>query len=169
LTNISNDTVVINDLGIELPTQVSLDIRPRYSDEQILGSSSLIEAIDARAFSLAVDGVSTTFPQLVVLLTYLNRINHETLPTLIHEISQPSFYTVTRDSKGLVASVIGYTDETMVLKVREEIYTRIPNSIAITSITTHQYNTSGNIVSTEINYPMRDTTNKISNYTATKS
>jgi hypothetical protein len=169
LTNVSSSAAIISDLGIELPVEGSLDLRPRYSDQQILGSAGLSEGLSAGNFSLAVDGVSSTFSQLVTILTYLNQTSHEILPTLKHALSQPAYVTVARNVSGLVTSVTSYTDATMTQKIREEIYTRSPNSVAIASVTTNQYDTSGNLLTTEVDFPTRDTSNKVVNYSATTS
>jgi hypothetical protein len=169
LTNTSSNTAIIADLGIELPAQASFDLRPKYSDEQMINSVGLPAAMEAGTFSLTVDGASTSFTQLIAILTYLNKAAHEALPTLKHSISQPSFYSVTRDSKGLITAITGYTDSTMVQKVREEIYARVANSITITTITTHQYDASGNLVVTEVDYPARDGNNRVVSYSAATS
>lgn len=145
LTNNTLEVQKISDLGIELSSDESINIRETFSDERIVGSADLNTQMNAGNFVCQINSSSRTYSQLIQYLTYLSQLKHENLPTLSHGLYKTSYFSVTKNLDGQTEKITHYGDENKTLKIREEVVNRDLDG-RVTSITTTQYDSSGNAI-----------------------
>lgn len=160
LSNETQNTQIIHDLGIELQSEESTDIRPMFGDERIIASLDLATQMIASNFTCRVNSVTYTSAQLIAYLSYLSQARHEALPTLSHSLYKTSHFTVTRDSNNQAQSISCFNDENKTMKIREEVIVRDMNR-RVLSIVTTQYDLNGNAVQESTMTVNRDANGKM--------
>jgi len=148
-TNINNGPIKVDDLGLYLENQESIDLEELFIPDEILSSEDVEPLLTNNAATAEIDGSPAQWSDIVAYFKKLTELEHEALDTLTHELSENLFFESIKDVNGQTQSIVYYTDSTRLLKVREEEILRDSVGRAQTIIV-KQYNLSGNIVKQDI-------------------
>lgn len=148
LENIHTEQIIIQDLGIELNPQEKIELLTNFTRDEILLSQDLEIIYNNGYISFTLDSESKTFIQIIKTLAGLTESNHETLDTLKHSLSEPSYFQIERNISEDVEKIVYYKDNTLNVKIREdEIVRNIDDDVI--QIIKRQYDSLGNVIETE--------------------
>lgn len=148
MENIHADIVTIPDLGTQLESNESVDMLSNYTRHEILESQDLETIWDNGFVVFTIDGTPSTLVQVIKAITGMTEIEHENLDTLKHGLSEKAYFTVERNIQEDVEKIVHYTDNTKVIKIREDEIVRNINEDVIQLIK-RQYDSSGTIIKVE--------------------
>ncbi len=116
----SLDSVMINDLGLELELNQQVNLLECFSPQEIVQSQDLEPLYNSSLISFMLDNEDATLVQIIQSLTGLSEYKHGKLNTLKHELSEQSFFQVERDINDDVKKIVYYKDNTLAVKIRED-------------------------------------------------
>lgn len=116
----SLDSIIVNDLGLELELNQEVNLLECFSPQEIIQSQDLEPLYNSSLISFMLDSEDATFTQVIQSLTGLSEYKHGRLNTLKHELSEPSFFQVERDANDDVKRIVYYKDSTLMIKIRED-------------------------------------------------
>lgn len=167
ITNVKGSSITVDDLGIYLENNESLDIEDLFTSEEILSSQDLEPALNSFDITAEINGNSATWNDIVAYFKRLTEAEHEILDTLTHDLNENLFFESVKDSNGQTQSIVYYTDSSKLLKVREEEITRdLVGRAQI--ITVSQYDSNGNIIKRDIQTINRTAEGTLDNITQVK-
>lgn len=143
----SLDSVVINDLGLELELNQEVNLLECFSPQEIILSQDLEPLYNNSLISFMLDNEDATLVQIIQSLTGLSEYKHGKLNTLKHELSEQSFFQVERDINDDVKKIVYYKDNTLAVKIREDEIVR-DNDGDVVQMIKRQYE-NGVILQTE--------------------
>ena len=149
LENIHTDIIHISDLGVELQVGESLDLLENYTRDEILKSEDLESIYDNGYISFSINSTISSLVQVIRTLTGMTEIEHESIDTLKHSLSEQSFFQVERDINDDVEKIVYYKDSTLATKIREDEIVRDVDGDVVQMIK-RQYDANGTTVKTEI-------------------
>ena len=149
LLNIYNDTIYIQDLGIELESNESLELLTNFIKDEIIQSQDLETIYNNNYIQFLIDNNVSTYSQVIDAITGMTSIQHENLDTLQHNLSEPAYFETTKNSEQKTYLITYYADSTKTLKIRQEEIIR-DNDGKTSQIILRQYDNDGNVYKTEI-------------------
>jgi len=167
LRNIGSGTVTIADLAIQLEPENEVDLMA-YQSRDLLSSTDLPLAFSGENIEIKINNVVSNYPTMVAKLTNLTAADHETIPTLKHNVSENYFFETAKNASGQTEFITYYTDSSKMLKIREEEIIRGATG-NVSEIIVREYDPNGNIVSTERQILNRTTDGKVGNITVEKT
>ena len=120
LKNNSQDTLIVNDLGIHLNTSQEVSLSEMFLSEQILNSNDLEDVLSIEGFSLTIDGQESTYRDLVDYYTRLTRGEHKRMNTMSHSPAGTMFFETAKNDSGQTEYITYYNNHDKEEKIREE-------------------------------------------------
>jgi len=149
LTNISGSSISIDDLGIFLEDNESLDLLENFTSKEILDSEDLSIEYDNNNISFELNTSSITYDELREYFEPLTEQKHESLDSLKHNLSEPAYFETTKNLEQKTYLITYYNDNTKTSKIREEEIIRDVDG-KTSQIVLRQYDVNGDIYKTEI-------------------
>ena len=148
LENISDSTLTVGDMGLELPQGENINIIETYPRDAILNSNDLETQFQNGNIQFIIDTTPSTYGQVIRSITGITEYEHENLDTLTHTLYEQSYFQVERDANDEVEKIVYYKDGTLVIKIREEEIVRDSEG-EVSSIIKRQFDESGNVTKQE--------------------
>lgn len=119
------------------------------SEDYIVAKGFVFEDNDGRNLELDASGnlILTDVGGTTQLNQLVNDSSHRVIDQLVHEVSENSYTTNTRNGFLITQSII-WTDTNMTTKIRQ--FDMTYNGFLVNTITTQQFNTSGTVVETQV-------------------
>jgi len=148
LKNVSLSIVQISDLALMLSPDEEINILESFTNDQIKRSSHLQSVMDNSLVSVTYNNDTISHTTLIQLLTSLTVSEHQQLDTLIHGISESSYFE-SQKVDDQTKYIRTYVDNTKSKLIREEEIVR-DQSGNVGQIIIRQYDGDGNLVESEI-------------------